>query len=184
MSVSFKLAIPDSTICPHECGDDGKCYDYITTEEWPKGQQQPLAITTSGDFSHCYSEANLHTWSDASDRDLSFQDPITQSVITKPQQWRKSPVVAETRPSAPPLPKTIPAGSVSDPTSPTPMQASAPKPALILFHADEWCGPCKRFMPVWREFKKWAASEPYVLIKSLECDCSKSGSKIEEQKHY
>lgn len=52
---------------------------------------------------------------------------------------------------------------------------------IALYHAEDWCGPCKKFAPIWKEFiKKIEDNEDYKYIK---IDCSDGNcTKQEESK--
>ena len=62
--------------------------------------------------------------------------------------------------------------------------ASIPRPAIILFHADAWCGPCQAFTPTWKKLRAQHASEPYALYNVYEYNCSPEGAFESEKGHY
>ena len=61
---------------------------------------------------------------------------------------------------------------------------SIPRPAIILFHADAWCGPCQAFTPTWKKLCEQHATDSYVLYNMYEYDCSPNGSFESEKDHY
>ena len=60
----------------------------------------------------------------------------------------------------------------------------SPRPAIILFHADQWCGPCKMFSPEWQSVCRCHKNERHNLYNTFEFDCSRKGSFKSEKNHY
>lgn len=58
-----------------------------------------------------------------------------------------------------------------------------PEIVVALYHAEDWCGPCQSFAPIWDEFiKKVKSSKDYKYIKLDRSDgtCSKIDDKSME----
>ena len=45
-----------------------------------------------------------------------------------------------------------------------------PKDKIVLYYAS-WCGWCKKFLPVWKDFEKQSQSEfPNLIVETVQCD--------------
>mgnify|MGYP003761053745 CR=1 FL=1 len=169
---------------------DGKVYDHVAYECVPATN----AYITP--YNHCYSrdtiatlvnsDENLRTFSntpDAGGPKEWIRDPLTTNIWGRQSDLKAAFPLPGNTPSAPPMPAEV--NSPTSPASPAKgMTVQTPRPALILFHAEAWCGPCIRFMPVWDEVCGCHHDDPYSLFNVFEYDCSKSGAFEAETKHY